>query len=56
MSKKKELKKALKKAITLKAIKKTDALQGIALIKQSRLSVMPISEQHWNEIIRMSSL
>jgi len=48
--------KALKKAITLKAIKKTDALQGIALIKQSRLSVMPISEQHWNEIIRMSSL
>lgn len=48
--------KALKKAITLEVIKKTDMLQDIALIKQSRLSVMPISEKHWNEIIRMSSL
>lgn len=48
--------KALKKRITLDAIKKTDTLQDIALIKQSRLSVMPISDNHWHEIIRLSSL
>ncbi|PIZ34283.1 MAG: EVE domain-containing protein [Alphaproteobacteria bacterium CG_4_10_14_0_8_um_filter_37_21] len=48
--------KALKKRITLDAIKRTDTLQDIALIKQSRLSVMPISDNHWHEIIRLSSL
>lgn len=48
--------KALAKPVTLATIKHTEALKDIALIKQSRLSVMPISETHWNEIIRLSSL
>jgi len=48
--------KALAKPVSLATIKHIEALQDIALIKQSRLSVMPISDMHWNEIIRLSSL
>jgi predicted RNA-binding protein with PUA-like domain len=48
--------KTLVKPVTLTAIKQTEDLQDIALIKQSRLSVMPISEEHWNKIMNMSTL
>ena len=48
--------KKLKKPVSLEKIKLNDKLKNIALIKQSRLSVMPIKEVEWNEIIKMSSI
>ena len=47
--------KKLKKPVSLEKIKLNNKLKNIALIKQSRLSVMPITEVEWNEIIKMSS-
>ena len=47
--------KKLKKPVSLEKIKLNDKLKNIALIKQSRLSVMPIKEVEWNEIIKVSS-
>ena len=43
-----------KKAISLEIIKKTAGLENIPLLKQSRLSVMPISKKEWNIIIKLS--
>lgn len=43
-------KKAFKNPVTLATIKSDPRLQNIALIKQSRLSVMPITKEEW-EII-----
>ena len=40
-------KRALKKSISLKNIKKNKDLQHLLLIKQSRLSVMPIDSKSW---------
>ncbi len=48
--------KRLKKPVSLEKIKLNNKLKNIALIKQSRLSVMPIKEVEWNEIIKMSSI
>ena len=48
-------KKKLKRKISLEEIKKTPKLSGIALIKQSRLSVMPLSKNEWDLILKMSS-
>ena len=39
--------------VDVKAIKK---LKNIALVKQSRLSVMPIEIKEWQEIIKLSSI
>lgn len=36
--------------VTLTAIKADPALEGLLLIRQSRLSVMPVSEAHWAHI------
>ena len=47
--------KKLKKPVSLDQIKYNQKLQNIALVKQSRLSVMPIKKIEWNEIITMSS-
>jgi len=44
----------IKQAINLEMIKKTSGLENIPLLKQSRLSVMPISNKEWNIIIKMS--
>ncbi len=44
----------LNKPVTLAAIKANPLLRDVSLIKQVRLSVMPISDTHWDEIIRMS--
>ena len=41
------------KPVSLTAIKAEPALQGIPLIRQSRLSVMEISPEHWKVINRM---
>ena len=46
--------KKLKKPVSLDQIKKSSELQDIALVKQSRLSVMPLKKTEWNIIIKMS--
>ncbi|MBA2379258.1 MAG: EVE domain-containing protein [Blastocatellia bacterium] len=46
--------KRLKKPVTLDAIKKNLALSEISLVKQSRLSVMPLTKDEYDEIISMS--
>ncbi len=47
--------KKLKKPVSLDQIKENDKLQDIALVKQSRLSVMPLKKTEWNIIIKMSN-
>ena len=44
----------LDKPVTLEEIKNNSKLSKIMLIKQSRLSVMPLSKSEWNEIIKIS--
>ena len=39
--------------VGLAAIKAAPALEGLALIRQSRLSVLPVAPAHWAEICRM---
>ena len=39
--------------VTLAAIKATPELADLALVRQSRLSVMPIGEEHWAMLCRM---
>jgi predicted RNA-binding protein with PUA-like domain len=39
--------------VTLAEIKATPALAELALVRQSRLSVMPISAEHWKLLCRM---
>ena len=46
----------LSKPITLENIKKTKELNNLALIKQSRLSVMPIDSKSWKKLINMSKV
>jgi predicted RNA-binding protein with PUA-like domain len=41
------------KPVTLSKIKSTAALSSLMLIKQSRLSVMPISEAHFKTLSRL---
>ncbi len=47
-------KSSLKKTVKLDDIKSNPILIEIALLKQSRLSVMPITHEEYEEIIRMS--
>jgi len=51
-----KFKKALYKPVSLKNIKKNYNLSNILLIKQSRLSVMPIDTKSWKIILKMSSI
>ena len=48
--------KKLKNPVSLAQIKENKKLKNIALIKQSRLSVMPIKNIEWKEIIKLSSI
>jgi predicted RNA-binding protein with PUA-like domain len=41
------------KPVTLAAIKADPALEELALVRQSRLSVMPVSAEHWKKLCRM---
>ncbi|WP_270937586.1 EVE domain-containing protein [Falsiroseomonas oryzae] len=41
------------KPVTLAAIKAEPALAELALVRQSRLSVMPVSAEHWKLLCRM---
>ena len=47
--------KKLKYPVTLDRIKKNNKLQNISLIKQSRLSVMPLTISEFKEIIKLSN-
>jgi len=49
-------KKSLKNPITLKQIKKEKKLSHLALVRQSRLSVMPIDKISWDLICKLGSL
>ena len=46
-------KEKLKKNVTLEIIKKNKNLNHLALIKQSRLSVMPIDSKSWKMLYKM---
>tara|TARA_B110000881_G_C18558259_1_gene508225 strand:- start:1279 stop:1680 length:402 start_codon:yes stop_codon:yes gene_type:complete len=48
--------KKLKKAVSLIKIKQSKAISHLPLIKQSRLSVMPIDYKSWKIIIKMSKI
>ena len=47
-------KRKLKKAVSLEQIKSIPKLSNIALLKQSRLSVMPLTKNEWDTIIKIS--
>ena len=49
-------KKALNNPVSLENIKKKPSLSNLALIKQSRLSVMPIDTKCWKIILKMSNI
>ena len=49
-------KKKLKKPIKLEDIKKNSSLSEIPLIKQSRLSVMPIDSKSWKILNKMGNI
>ena len=45
----------LKNPVSLDQIKENSKLNDIALVKQSRLSVMPLKKTEWDIIIKMSN-
>ena len=47
--------KKLENPVSLDQIKENSRLQDIALVKQSRLSVMPLKKTEWDIIIKMSN-
>ena len=51
-----KFKKALNKPVSLENIKKNPNLSRLPLIKQSRLSVMPIDTKSWKIILKMGSI
>ena len=51
-----QFKKEIPRPVTLEAIKNIKELKHLALIKQSRLSVMPIDSKSWKIINKMSKI
>ena len=51
-----KFKEKLKKNITLEEIKKIKSLRHLPLIKQSRLSVMPIDSESWKILNKMGNI
>ncbi len=51
-----KFKKKLNKPITLQQIKKNKQLSQLSLIKQSRLSVMPIEDKCWKILNKMGKI
>ena len=49
-------KERLKRSVTLEEIKKNKNLSHLSLIKQSRLSIMPIDSKSWKTIYKMSNI
>ncbi|HEV7455697.1 MAG TPA: EVE domain-containing protein [Roseococcus sp.] len=48
--------KPVKRPVTLAEIKAEPRLEGIGLVRQSRLSVMPISPEHWKLLCGMAGI
>ena len=48
--------KSFTKKVSLSEIKSNQKLREISLIKQSRLSVMPITKEHWDIILEMGEM
>jgi predicted RNA-binding protein with PUA-like domain len=44
----------LKRAVTLAEMKAEPKLEGMAMLRQSRLSVSPVSDAEWATILRMA--
>ena len=51
-----KFKRMLKKPVSLENIKKNKDLRHLSLIKQSRLSVMPIDSKSWKILNKMSNI
>ena len=51
-----KFKRSLEKPVSLEKIKKNRNLRHLGLIKQSRLSVMPIDTKSWKIILKMGSI
>jgi len=51
-----KFKNKLNSPVSLENIKKNKYLKDISLIKQSRLSVMPINTKSWKIILKMGSI
>jgi predicted RNA-binding protein with PUA-like domain len=47
---------AVARPVSLAMIKAEPRLAGIALVRQSRLSVMPISPEHWSVLCEMAGI
>ena len=47
--------KALRRPVTLREIKANPRLKGIPLVRQSRLSVMPLAKSEFQEIVSMAA-
>lgn len=48
--------KSFVRPVTLKEIKEDQRLQQLALVRQSRLSVMPIDEKSWNILTHLGGI
>lgn len=48
-------KKPLKSAVTLEMIKNEDQLSQLPMLKQSRLSVLPVGKEEFNLLLKMGS-
>jgi predicted RNA-binding protein with PUA-like domain len=46
--------KTVNKPVTLADIKANPLLEDLALVRQSRLSVVPVSTEHWNILLGMT--
>lgn len=46
--------KPLKNPVSLAAVKENPALKNMALVRLGRLSVQPVTDEEWEEIMRMS--
>ena len=51
-----KFKKKLKYPVSLESIKKNKKLKNLQLLRQSRLSVMPIDSKCWKIILKMSNI
>ncbi|WP_395463133.1 EVE domain-containing protein [Wolbachia endosymbiont of Cantharis cryptica] len=51
-----KLSKPLNNQVTLNDIKQNPLLKNMAMLRQTRLSVSPVSEIEWREIIKMSNV
>ncbi|MEM6762370.1 MAG: EVE domain-containing protein [Pseudomonadota bacterium] len=45
--------KAMKRPVTLDEVKTTDALAEMALVKNSRLSVQPVTDEEWSIVLAL---